>query len=72
MHHVFVGHAIDSSIALNCITCPDDNLLDKCSLWSFPNNCLCLIKLCLLLYIPFDILIAFYLFHIRTLCSTCL
>ena len=32
MHHVFVGHAIDFSITLNCIACPDDHLLDKCSL----------------------------------------
>ena len=32
MQHVFVGHAIDFSITLNCIACPDDHLLDKCSL----------------------------------------
>ena len=72
MQHVFVGHVIDFSIDLNCIACPDDHLLDKCSLWSFPNNCLCLIKLCLMSYISFVILIAFYLFLIRALCSTCL
>ena len=71
MHHVFVGHAIDFSIALNCIACPDDYLLDNCSLWSFLNDCSCLIKLCFIAYISFGILIAFYLFLIRTLCSTC-
>ena len=71
MHHVFVGHAIDFSIAFNCIVCPDDHLFDKCSLWSFPNDCSCLIKLCFIAYISFGILIAFYLFLIRTLCSTC-
>ena len=27
-----VGHAIDFCVALNCIACPDDHLLDKCSL----------------------------------------
>ena len=27
MHDVFVGHAIDFIIALNCITCPYDHLL---------------------------------------------
>ena len=32
MHHVFVGHAIDFSIALNCIACLDDHLLNKCLL----------------------------------------
>ena len=71
MHHVFVGHAIDFSIALNCIACHGDRLLDKCSLWSFLNDCSCLIKLCFIAYISFGILIAFYLFLIRTLCSTC-
>ena len=51
MHHVFVGHVIDFCIALNCIACPYDHLLDKCSLWSFLNNCSCLIKLCFIVYI---------------------
>ena len=68
----FVGHAIDFNIALNCIACPNDHLLDKCSLWLFPNDYLCLIKLCLMSYISFGILIAFYLFLIRALSSTCL
>ena len=72
MHHVYVGHVIDFSIALNCIACSDDHLLDKYSLWSFPNDYLCLIKLCLMSYILFGILIAFYLFLIHTLCFTCL
>ena len=67
----FVGHAIDFSIALNCIMCLDDHLLDKYSLWSFCNDCLCLIKLCFIAYISFGILIAFYLFLIHILCSTC-
>ena len=62
MHHVFVGHAIDFCIAFNCIACPNDYLLDKCSLWSFLNDCSCLIKLCFIAYISFGILIAFYLF----------
>ena len=71
MHHGFVGHIINFSIALNYIACPDDYLLDKCSLWSFLNDCSYLIKLCFIAYISFGILIAFYLFLIHTLCSTC-
>ena len=43
---LYVGHAIDFKIALNCIACPDDHLLVKCSLWSFSNNYSCLIKFC--------------------------
>ena len=66
----YVGDAIDYSIALNCIACLDDHLLDKCSLWSFPNDCSCLIKLCFMSYISIGILIAFYLFFIHALCST--
>ena len=72
MHHVFVGHAIDFSIALNYIACLDDHLLYKCSLKSFLDDCLCLIKLCFIAYISFGILITFYLFLIRGLCSICL
>ena len=72
MHHGYVGHAIDFSIDLNCIACPDDHLLDKCSLWSFANDCSCLIKLCLISYISFGILIACYLFLRCAMCSTCL
>ena len=53
MHHVFVGHAIDFFLPLNCIACLDDHLL---------NDCSCLIKLCFIDYISFSILIAFYLF----------
>ena len=62
MHHVFVGHAIDFFLPLNCIACLDDHLL---------NDYSCLIKLCFIDYISFGILIAFYLFLIRTLYSTC-
>ena len=68
----YVGHAIDFNIALNCIVCPDDHLLVKCSLWSFHNICSCLIKVCFMSYISIGILIAFYLFFIHALCSTCL
>ena len=32
MHHVFVGYAIDFSVALNYIACSNDHLLDKWSL----------------------------------------
>ena len=35
---MFVGHVIDFSIDLNCIACPDEHLLDKCSLKSFLNE----------------------------------
>ena len=59
---MFIGHAIDFSIALNWIECPNDHLLDKCSLWSFLNDCSCLIKLYFIAYNSFGILIAFYLF----------
>ena len=45
--------------------------LINCSSWSFFNDCSCLIKLCFIAYISFGILIAFHLFLIRTLCSTC-
>jgi len=62
MHHVFVRHAIAFYIALNCIACPDDHLLDKFSLWSFLNDYSCLIKLRFIAYISFGILITFYLF----------
>ena len=68
----YVRHAIDFSIALNCIDCLEDHLSIKCSLWSFPNDCSCLIKLCFMSYISIGILIAFYLFFIHALCSTCL
>ena len=71
MHHVFVRHLIDFSIAFNCIACLDDHLLDKCSLWSFLNDYSCLIKLCFIAYISFGIVITLYLFLIHTLCSTC-
>ena len=66
----YVRHAIDFNIAHNCIACPDNHLLVKCSLWLFSNDCLCLIKLYLMLYILVGILIAFYLFFIHALCST--
>ena len=49
---MLVGHAIDFSIALNCIMCLDDHLLDKCSLWSFLNDYSCLIAFYLFLYVP--------------------
>ena len=64
---MLVGHAIDFSIALNYIAFSNDHLLDKCSLWSFLNDCSCLIKLCFIAYNSFGILIAFYLF----LCVPC-
>ena len=38
----------------------------------FPMTILCLIKLCFMSYISRGILIAFYLFFIHALCSTCL
>ena len=66
----YFGHAIVFSIALNCIMCLDDHLLVKCSLWSFLNDCACLIKLCFMPYISIGILIAFYLFFIYALCSS--
>ena len=67
-----VGHAIEFSIARNCVACLNDHLLVKCSLWSFPNGCLCLIKLCFMFYISCGNLITFYLFFIHALCSACL
>ena len=48
-------------IDLNCIACPDDHLLAKCSLQSFFNVCSCLIKISSIVYILFITLIAFYL-----------
>ena len=68
----YVGLVIDFSIALNCIACLNDHLLVKCSLWSFPNDCSYLIKLCFMFYISCGILITIYLFFIHALCSTCL
>ena len=61
LHWLCVGHAIDFYIAFNCIACLNDHLLIKCSLWSFFNDCPCLIKICLTIYIMFIILIALYL-----------
>ena len=54
---MLVGHAIDFSIALNCIMCLDDHLLDKCSLWSFLNDYSCLITFYLFLYVPCVLLV---------------
>ena len=68
----FVGHAIDFCIALNCIAYSDDHLLVKCSLWPFLNDCFFMIKLCYMFSYLVVILIAFYLFSIHALCSTCL
>ena len=68
----FVGHAIDFCIALNCIACANDYLLVKCSLWSFFNNCFYMIKLCYMFPYLVFFLIAFYLFSIHAMSSTCL
>ena len=61
LHWLCAGHAIDFYVALNSIACSDDHLLVKCSLWSFFNDCSCLIKLWFIDYIFFNSLIAFYL-----------
>ena len=61
LHWLCVGHAIDFCVALNCIACPNDHLLAKCSLQSLFNNCSCLIKICFIVYILLITLIAIYL-----------
>ena len=57
-------------IVLNCITCPDEHLLAKCSLWSFLNDCFCLIKICLHVYCVYK-LDRTLLAYVRTLCLSC-
>ena len=52
--------------------CLDVHLLVKYSLWSFLNDFSCLIKLCYMFIYLLSILIAFYLFFIHVLYSTCL
>ena len=52
--------------------CLDVHLLVKYSLWSFLNDFSCLIKLCYMFIYLLPILIAFYLFFIHDLYSTCL
>ena len=50
--------------------CLDVHLLVKCSLWSFLNDCSCLIKLCYMFISHLFYLIAFYLLYIHALYST--
>ena len=57
-------------IGLNCIACPDEHLLAKCSLWSFFNDCFYLIKICIHVFCVYK-LDRTLLAHVRTLCSTC-
>ena len=60
-----IGCVLDMQLILvsdlHCIACLDEHLLDKCSLQSFFNDCSCMIKICLHVYIMFTNLIAFYL-----------